>query len=67
MNNLKRILKLDGVITAQVGSQDRNPKQVNRWLDTFSKNFEEVGTSGKFIPSFDCSWNFVTAKGMKYE
>ena len=67
MTNLKRILKQDGVITAQVGSQDRAPKQVNRWLDTFSKHFEEVRNEEKFIPSFDCSWNFVSVKGMKYE
>ena len=67
MTNLKRILKTDGVITAQVGSQDRAPKQVNRWLDTFSKHFEEVRNEEKFIPSFDCSWNFISVKGMKYE
>ena len=67
MGNLKRILKPDGVITTQVGSQDRAPKQVNRWLDIFSENFEEVENRGKFIPSFDCSWNFVSVKGMKYE
>ena len=67
MDNLKRILKPDGVITTQVGSQDRAPKQVNRWLDIFYENFEEVENKGKFIPSFDCSWNFVSVKGMKYE
>jgi len=67
MKNLKRILKTDGVITAQVGSQDRAPKQVGRWIDIFSKNFEEVKNEEKFIPSFDCSWNFISVKGMKYE
>ena len=67
MKNLKRILKLDGVITTQVGSQDRAPKQVDKWLDVFYKHFENVGNVARFIPSFDCSWNFVTVKGIKYE
>ena len=32
-----------------------------------NKHFEEVRNEEKFIPSFDCSWNFVSVKGMKYE
>ena len=32
MNNLKRILKPGGIITAQVGSKDKKPKQVDNWL-----------------------------------
>jgi spermidine synthase len=31
MKSLKRILKKGGVITAQVGSQDKKPKQVDNW------------------------------------
>ena len=65
MYNLKRILKLDGVIVTQVGSQDRAPKQVDKWLDVFYKHFENVGNIARFIPSFDCSWNFISVKGMK--
>ena len=65
MKNLKRILKLDGVIVTQVGSQDRAPKQVDKWLDVFYNHFENVGNIARFIPSFDCSWNFISVKGMK--
>ena len=31
MKSLKRILKDGGTITAQVGSQDKKPKQVKNW------------------------------------
>ena len=39
MKSLKRILKDGGTITAQVGSQDKKPKQVKNWLDVFNKKF----------------------------
>ena len=34
-----RILKPNGVITAQVGSQDKKPKQVEKWLNVFNNHF----------------------------
>jgi spermidine synthase len=61
MNNLKRILKPGGVITAQVGSQDKKPKQVDNWLKIFSKNFGNSKLDKVFIPSFDCNWNFASS------
>ncbi len=61
MNNLKRILKPGGVITAQVGSQDKKPKQVDNWLKILSKNFGNSKLDGVFIPSFDCNWNFASS------
>ncbi|MDC0384588.1 adenosylmethionine decarboxylase [bacterium] len=36
MDSLIRILKPNGVITAQVGSQDKKPEQVEKWLDVFN-------------------------------
>ena len=61
MNNLKRILKPGGVITAQVGSQDKKPKQVDSWLKVLSKNFGNSKLDEVFIPSFDCNWNFASS------
>jgi spermidine synthase len=61
MNNLKRILKPGGVITAQVGSQDKKPKQVDSWYKVLSKNFGNAKIDGVFIPSFDCKWNFASS------
>ena len=61
MNNLKRILKPGGVITAQVGSKDKKPKQVDNWLNVLSKNFGNSKLDGVFIPSFDCNWNFASS------
>ena len=61
MNNLKRILKPGGVITAQVGSKDKKPKQVDDWLKVLSKNFGNSKLDGVFIPSFDCNWNFASS------
>ena len=61
MNNLKRILKPGGVITAQVGSQDKKPKQVDNWLNVLHKNFGNSKLDGVFIPSFDCNWNFASS------
>ena len=37
MKSLKRILKPNGVITAQVGCLSKKPKQVNNWLKSFRK------------------------------
>ena len=58
MDSLVRILKPNGVITAQVGSQDKKPKQVDKWLKVFNKNFGNATLDRVYIPSFDCSWNF---------
>jgi spermidine synthase len=61
MNNLKRILRPGGVITAQVGSKDKKPKQVDDWLNVLSKNFGNSKLDRVFIPSFDCNWNFASS------
>ena len=61
MNSLLRILKPKGVITAQVGSQDKKPKQVENWLNIFNENFGNTKLSRVYIPSFDCSWNFSSS------
>ena len=55
------ILKPKGVITAQVGSQDKKPKQVDSWLNVFNQNFGNAKLSRVYIPSFDCSWNFSSS------
>jgi len=62
MDSLVRILKPNGVITAQVGSYDKKPKQVEKWLDVFNKNFGNTTLDRVYIPSFDCSWNFSSTK-----
>jgi spermidine synthase len=61
MDSLVRILKPNGVITAQVGSQDKKPEQVKKWLDVFNKNFGNTTLDRVYIPSFDCSWNFSSS------
>ena len=61
MESLVRILKPNGVITAQVGSEDKKPKQVEKWLDVFNKNFGNTTLDRVYIPSFDCSWNFSSS------
>jgi len=61
INSLKRILKSNGTITAQVGSQDKKPKQVKKWLNLFEKNFGNTSLDRIYIPSFDCSWNFASS------
>ncbi len=61
MKGLKRILKKGGIITAQVGSQDKKPKQVNNWCKVLEKNFGNVTLSKAHIPSFDCNWNFASS------
>ena len=61
MKSLKRILKTNGTITAQVGSQDKKPKQVRNWLNVFNKNFGNATLDRVYIPSFDCSWNFASS------
>ncbi len=61
MNNLKRILKPGGVITAQVGSEDKKPKQVDSWQKVLSNNFGNSKLDRIFIPSFDCNWNFASS------
>ena len=61
INSIKRILKPQGTITAQVGSQDKKPKQVEKWLQLFEKNFANTSLDRIYIPSFDCSWNFASS------
>ena len=61
MDSLVRILKPKGVITAQVGSQDKKPKQVDSWLNVFNENFGNTQLSRVYIPSFDCAWNFSSS------
>ena len=61
MKSLKRILKPNGVITAQVGSQDKKPKQVDSWLKVFNKSFGNTTLDRVYIPSCDCSWNFASS------
>ena len=61
MDSLIRILKPKGVITTQVGSQDKKPKQVESWLKVFNKNFGNATLDRVYIPSFDCSWNFSSS------
>jgi len=61
MKSFKRILKPNGVITAQVGSQDKKPKQVDKWQKIFSNNFGNSKLDRIFIPSFDCNWNFASS------
>ena len=59
--SLKRILKPGGVITAQVGSKDKKPKQVDSWLKVLSKNFGNAKLDEVHIQSFDCRWNFASS------
>jgi len=61
IKSLKRILKPNGTITAQVGSQDKKPKQVDKWLNLFEKSFGNTSLDRIYIPSFDCSWNFASS------
>ena len=61
MDSLVRILKPKGVITAQVGSQDKKPQQVENWLNVFNQNLGNAKLSRVYIPSFDCSWNFSSS------
>ena len=61
MKGLKRRLKKGGVITAQVGSNDKKPKQVENWCKVLDKSFGNVKLSGVHIPSFDCNWNFASS------
>ena len=61
IKEIKRITKKNGIITAQVGSKDKKPKQVNNWINTLEDAFGNSKISEIYIPSFDCSWNFVSS------
>ena len=61
INDIKRITKKNGVITAQVGSKDKKPSQVNNWKETLESAFGNSKISEIYIPSFDCSWNFISS------
>lgn len=61
MNELKRVLKSQGVITAQVGSNDIQSKQVEKWLNAFNEAFGNAVLDEVYIPSFDCHWNFASS------
>ena len=52
MKGLKRILKKGGVITAQVGSSDKKPKQVENWCKVLDKSFGECETFGRICAKF---------------
>ena len=61
MKGLKRILRKGGILTAQVGSKDKKPKQVDNWCKVLQNSFGNVKLSGAYIPSFDCNWNFASS------
>ena len=61
MDQIIRVLKPNGVVTAQVGSQDKRPKQVENWKNVFNKNFGNATLDRVYIPSFDSSWNFYSS------
>jgi spermidine synthase len=61
IKEIKRITKKQGVITAQVGSRDKKPQQVDSWTKTLESAFGNSKISEVYIPSFDCSWNFISA------
>jgi len=61
IEEIKRITKKDGIITAQVGSRDKKPKQVNSWISTLESAFGNSKISEIYLPSFDCSWYFVSS------
>ena len=61
IEEIRRIVKKNGVITVQVGSQHKKPKQVESWIATLSQHFGNTKLSEVFIPSFDCTWNFVSS------
>lgn len=61
IKDIKRITKKNGVITAQVGSKDKKPAQVNSWNQTLEKAFGNSKVAEVYIPSFDCSWNFISS------
>lgn len=61
IEEIRRIVKKNGVITVQVGSQHKKPKQVESWIATLNQHFGNTKLSEVFIPSFDCTWNFVSS------
>lgn len=61
IKEIKRITRKNGVITAQVGSRDKKPKQIESWKSTLEKEFGNSKISEVYIPSFDCSWNFISS------
>ena len=61
LKECKRILKNGVVLTAQVGSIDKKPKQVKNWCKVLEKSFGNVKVSGVHVPSFDCNWNFASS------
>ena len=61
IKDIKRQTKKNGVITAQVGSKDKKPAQVNSWNQTLEKAFGNSKVAEVYIPSFDCSWNFISS------
>ena len=61
MKNLKKILKPGGILTAQVGSQDKKPKQVKNWINVLENSFGNSTLDRVHIPSFDCTWSFASS------
>lgn len=61
MNEIKRIVKKNGVVTAQVGCKNLKPNQVESWINVLNNHFGNTTMSEIYIPSYDCSWNFVSS------
>lgn len=61
INELKRILKPNGVVTVQASSKDTNPAQVEMWTKAFKEAFGNTSLDEVYIPSFDCAWNFLSS------
>ncbi|MFT6765399.1 MAG: spermidine synthase [Alteromonas naphthalenivorans] len=61
MDELKRILKPNSVVTVQASSKDTNPAQVEMWTQAFEQAFGNTSLDEVYIPSFDCAWNFLSS------
>ena len=56
-----KVQKLKPGYPINVGSLDKKPQQVDKWLKLFSKSFGNTSLDRIYIPSFDCSWNFASS------
>ena len=65
MKGLKRILKKGGVITAQVGSNDKKPKQVENWCKVLTNSFGNVKLSAHFF-CYVYFLSSINVSGKKY-
>lgn len=62
VDQLKRILKPQGTITAQIGSKDNRPEQTEYWVNALRREFGKVSIDEVHVPSFDCHWNFASVQ-----